>query len=414
MFKILIVEDDTNKLRNVLSKLEEISELDIDTIDHSIDAHDAKTKMRTICYDLVIVDIAIPLTKTTEINMEGGILLVEEILSRDIYKKPIHIIGLTSKDQVFEKASEKFGNKTLSVIRYSDTDDEWESKLSEGITQRIESKKSINSIPVEYNYDVAFITALPTPELSQIKALLPQWNKVEIRQDSTIYYTAEMQRKDKLLKIVAAHAPQMGMCAASTITMKLIENFRPRYIIMTGIAAAVKDDDNINLGDILIAEEVWDGASGKIKTTEKEEALFLPDYRHKVLNEDIKNKLQNIKLERKYLDEIYHSFPVPASKPKTVLNMHIGPMASVPAVIQNRDEIDKIKGHSRKLIGIEMESYGVFYSAANCSNPKPIVISMKSASDFADEHKSDNYQEYSAYTSAQFAYKLIINDLKYE
>ena len=133
-----------------------------------------------------------------------------------------------------------------------------------------------------------------------------------------------------------------------------------------------------------------------------------------MLNEDIKNKLQNIKLERQYLDDIYNSYPVPSAKPKTILNIHIGPMASVPAVIQNRNEIDKIKGHSRKLIGIEMESYGVFYSAANSSNPKPIVISMKSASDFADEHKSDNYQEYSAYTSAQFAYKLIMNDLIFE
>ena len=46
----------------------------------------------------------------------------------------------------------------------------------------------------------------------------------------------------------------MGMCAASTLTMKLIENFHPRYIVMTGIAAGVKDGDNINLGDILIAE----------------------------------------------------------------------------------------------------------------------------------------------------------------
>ena len=49
------------------------------------------------------------------------------------------------------------------------------------------------------------------------------------------------------------------------------------------------------------------------------------------------------------------------------------------------------------LIGIEMEAYGVFYSAANSMSPKPIAISIKSVCDFADEHKSDNYQEYSAY-----------------
>ena len=412
MFRILIIEDDTNKLRNVLSKLNNISDLDVDSIEHSIDALDAKRKLRTQCYDLMIVDIAIPQTKSSQVDLEGGIDLVDEILQRkEIYKTPTHIIGLTSKDEVFHKAFEKFNNKTLTVIRYSDIDEEWETQLTEGIIQRMESKKEIDSSPIEFDYDIAFITALAEPELSQVKALCTKWDKVDLPRDSTIYYTSKINQNGKDIKIVAAHAPQMGMCAASTLTMKLIENFHPRYIVMTGIAAGVKDGDNINLGDILIAEEVWDGASGKIKTNEKDEYLFLPDFRHKVLNDDIKNIIQNIKLERRYLDDIYGAFPLPTCRPKTVLNVHIGPMASVPAVIQNKDEIDKIKSHSRKLIGIEMEAYGVFYSAANSMSPKPIAISIKSVCDFADEHKSDNYQEYSAYTSAQFAFRLLLNEL---
>lgn len=36
MFRILIIEDDTNKLRNVLSKLNNISDLDVDSIEHSL------------------------------------------------------------------------------------------------------------------------------------------------------------------------------------------------------------------------------------------------------------------------------------------------------------------------------------------------------------------------------------------
>ena len=73
MFRILIIEDDTNKLRNVLSKLNNISDLDVDSIEHSIDALDAKRKLRTQCYDLMIVDIAIPQTKSSQVDLEGGI-----------------------------------------------------------------------------------------------------------------------------------------------------------------------------------------------------------------------------------------------------------------------------------------------------------------------------------------------------
>lgn len=82
MFRILIIEDDTNKLRNVLSKLNNISDLDVDSIEHSIDALDAKRKLRTQCYDLMIVDIAIPQTKSSQVDLEGGIDLVDEILQR--------------------------------------------------------------------------------------------------------------------------------------------------------------------------------------------------------------------------------------------------------------------------------------------------------------------------------------------
>lgn len=412
MFKILIVEDDTDKLRNIYRIVKEIDNVDLNNIEHVIDVIDAKQKTKLTSYDLMIVDIAIPPSKSESVDLEGGIKLVEEILLRDVYKIPTHIIGLTSKEEVFEKAFEKFESKALTVIRYSDTDMEWESKLSEGIAQRINSKVSFSQVAAEFNYDVAIITALAEPELKEVKRISSNWEKLNIPTDSTCYYATTLSKEDVKIKVVIAHAPQMGMCAASTLTMKIIENFRPQYLIMCGIAAGVKDGDNLKVGDILIADEVWDGASGKIKTTETDESLFLPDYRHKVLNEDMKDMLSNIKLERRYLDDIYKSYPT-SNKPKLILDMHIGPMASVPAVIQNKNEIDKIKAHSRKLIGIEMESYGVFYSASNSSRPKPIVISIKSISDFADEHKSDNFQEYSAYTSAQFAYKIIMNDLVY-
>lgn len=56
----------------------------------------------------------------------------------------------------FHKAFEKFNNKTLTVIRYSDIDEEWETQLTEGIIQRMESKKEIDSSPIEFDYDIAF------------------------------------------------------------------------------------------------------------------------------------------------------------------------------------------------------------------------------------------------------------------
>jgi nucleoside phosphorylase len=191
--------------------------------------------------------------------------------------------------------------------------------------------------------------------------------------------------------------------------MKLIVNFQPRYLLMGGICAGVLGQ--VELGDILIADQVWDGTSGKIKNDSEKGVLFQPDPKFKTLEDDIKEKLLPLIANRKYLDEIRNEFS--GSTPNNILNIHIGPMASVPAVIQSDEEIEKIKNVSRKLIGIEMESYGVFYSSSNSLKPKPKVISIKSVCDFANEDKNDSFQDYAAYTSAAYIDKLIKNELDY-
>ena len=54
----------------------------------------------------------------------------------------------------------------------------------------------------------------------------------------------------------------------------------------------------------------------------------------------------------------------------------------------------------RKLMGIEMESYGVLAAAEESPLPLPEAFSIKSVSDFGDDDKSDAYQKYAAYTSS--------------
>ena len=114
------------------------------------------------------------------------------------------------------------------------------------------------------------------------------------------------------------------------------------------------------------------------------------------------------------MNSISDNYTTSIGKPTTQLAIHLGPMASVPAVLSCKQEIDKIVTHGRKLQGIEMESYGMFYAACNAINPLPkIVASLKSISDFADSKKNDNYQEYASYTSAALLKYIIENELSY-
>lgn len=100
-----------------------------------------------------------------------------------------------------------------------------------------------------------------------------------------------------------------------------------------------------------------------------------------------------MKADKNLFNNIENNYPTNNGKPKTHLQVHIGPMASVPAVTARMEEIDAIKEHARKIIGIEMESYGMFYAVSNGVYPRPkFCASFKSVSDFADVAKADDFK----------------------
>ena len=62
-----------------------------------------------------------------------------------------------------------------------------------------------------------------------------------------------------------------------------------------------------------------------------------------------------------------------------------------------------------------MEAYGMYYAANHSILPHPKFCAvLKSATDFADEHKGDEFQPYGAMTSAELLYHIVMNDLDYD
>lgn len=408
MISILIVDDSPHKIAEIKKVIFEYPEIQ-DNITVASDINNAKRHLEEKKFDLLILDLVLPENFGDIESPENGIGFLKEICLDPNIKRPYHIIGLSAHPDLIEKHEGSFKQNLWYLIEYQENVEAWKEILRSKIEYLVNSKIDIQNLNNEsYNFDVAIITALHS-ELEKVLQLDGNWTEKLIGRDSTTYHLGHFEKNNKTIRIAAASAPQMGMSASSTLSMKMIKHFRPKYLIMSGIAAGIKGE--VELGDILIADQVWDGASGKIKSVGENKTLFQPDPKSKILNEDLKEKLLSIKASKKYLDEIRNSYP---SKPyKAALNIHIGPMASVPAVIQSNDEIEKIKSHSRKLIGIEMETYGVFYSAAHCENPKPIALSIKSVCDFANEEKNDDLQDYAAYTSSAFIHKLILNELDF-
>lgn len=401
--RILIVDDENKKateVKKVCKLNNDVKEEDIIIVPSIVGAIE---KMKEEKYQLVITDMCLPDSYGSDLIDTGGLELIR-ILNKDkrLYS-PNEIIVLSSYEKLVIQYSDEIKKESFDIIQYNDSSVEWKEK----ILDKLKYLHRCEISPKEdrtYKYDVALLTAIPI-EKNAVKELAEEWNKVKIPGDSTVYYETQWNNGEQVIKVISTSLTQMGMVAAATITSKLIYNFVPRYIIMPGIAAGVKEDYNI--GDIIIPKGVKDYCSGKFSTPKEksQEAIenpfeyFIPTASSIPTDADIVNMASEsyedalCLIYNKYRNKAKYSIP----------QIRTGDMATGDSVIQNGKIIElMIKKFLRQADGIDMEAYGMYYACQQSINPKPIPICMKSISDFANMDKSDEHQEYAAFISAQF------------
>lgn len=254
----------------------------------------------------------------------------------------------------------------------------------------------------EYDYYVALITVTATEEAG-LRYMYDDWKPLLLEGDKQQYYETSFIRKGKTYKIVTARSGEMGMTAAGILTMKMISVFRPKYVIMVGIAAGVAYKKNVDqiYGDVVVPDVVWDYSSGKFVSAKRASVTFggigfIP--RPHFVNTD-ESMLEAV--ERAMESE------------ENECHVHIGPMACGSTVVANSEVVEKqIHSQYGNTAALDMESYAVMYAIKEAPVPKPKGLVIKSVCDYADEEKSDQYQKFAAYTSAQFAKLLYEKFLK--
>jgi nucleoside phosphorylase len=415
MIRILIVEDNSHKRENIKTAILDAGNIKEDSVLIAGSVKEAKKFIYDQYFDLMILDLVLPIESGEDADAKNGVGFLETIHSSPMIKPPIHIIGLTSFSDKIADYRDQFNSRLWHLIDYSADSTAWQDRLTTIIYHLVKIRERyITQSIKKHLYDIAIITALPSPELEAVLRL-GTWEKFSVEDDVTQYYKATFSNGSKTRTIVAANADQMGMTATSHLATKICLFFKPQYLIMGGLIAGIKDR-GLGFGDILIAEQSWDYGSGKItekeKTSDAEvpDVLFEPDTRDIQLAAELKSKVSSFKLSCSgILDSIQNSWP--GDKPSTKLQVHLGPIASGSYVISSEERLKDIRSHQRKLLGVEMETFGLYYAAEHSVEPKTKAISIKSVSDYGSRQKDDSYQKYAAYTSASFIYHFILNEL---
>ena len=118
-----------------------------------------------------------------------------------------------------------------------------------------------------FDRDVAIICALEHPEMTAVLTAFggaTKWRNTGDARFAHIYREAELRTTaGTTLRIIATTSTSMGLTAAAIATTQLVLQFRPRLVVMVGIAAGTRSRDKA-FGDVLVADPSVDYNSGKV------------------------------------------------------------------------------------------------------------------------------------------------------
>lgn len=389
MINVLIAEDNAQKAKTIKTEL--IAQgVSAEHITIAPSGVATRALLRNESFSLLLLDLALPNREYDNPSPEVGLEILRLIVDDQEYPSPIAILGTTADKESLEKYHDEFLELITQILFITPTDNEWKTSIRNTIGRLMQAETTAKPHAI----DVCYITALRDPELAAILQLPISWGSELSMGNGILVQEGSATVKGKKLSFICAHSPHMGLVAASFMTRALWEKYRPKVIMMTGICGGL---GNAKLGDIVVAERSWDWQSGKWL----HDGSFSSSPDQKEATPELIALARGTKADAEYFWK--NSDIRPPNKP----DLHIAPMVSGSAVVENLELHTRFFSQHRKAIAVDMECYGVYFSASMSGSPAPKFICIKSISDLANRDKSDNFQEFCSGLSAFISFKII-------
>ncbi len=363
--------------------------------------YEAGQRMREYAYDLLLVDLNLPIRAGSPPVPDGGAKLLRQVMrATGDLKRPLFIVGVTAFEELAEKDLKDFSSQGWAIVHYDAASSSWESTIANHCRQisAIQGRYRYSNEP---NVDVCICTALAEPELKACKDLLGSRVDSQNRFGRT-FDIYEISAGGRSVTCALASATEMGIAGISSLATQMVCGLRPRIFFLTGICAGIKSE----IGDIVIAESTLNYETGKYKQAEESiEVVFNPEPRYLNCTPRLLDALRTFSSERR-ADILGLPARFPGANAPKAPNVAIGPVACGAAVIESSAIIENLQFQNRKLEGLEMESYG-FYLACRNAHPGVEYAMVKAVCDTGRPPKEDRYQAYASFLGSCFTIEFI-------
>lgn len=251
--------------------------------------------------------------------------------------------------------------------------------------------------------DVVIITALPAERDAVLRKLENKRQLDPSEEDTLVYHFAKLpvtfpSGKKAAYRVVVTSLVQMGQVNAALVADKASNRWKPRAVLLVGIAGGVKTN-GVAIGDVVVANQVAYYEEQKLRPGHAEIRWQMipidPRFLGASQNFAVESSLHLLDVKRP--DD---------RKPR----LHFGPVATGDKVIADEAVLRKLKETVPKLTGVEMEAWGVATAAFQASHPRRFFM-IRGISDLADAEKDsaavDDWRPYACDVAAAYAIALL-------
>jgi len=257
--------------------------------------------------------------------------------------------------------------------------------------------------------DIAIITIL-SEELTALQKIFQFGEPTE--KNGIVFRTKSFQENSKNYSIICVQPHDYSNLPAATLATRILSEWNPRFILLVGIAGGVSQREDLQLGDVVISNNVYYVEVEKITDKQK---LGRP-YSIEPPAKEFKNSHQ-ISREKNWQEKITETRPEDGTS-KVILGDIISG-EKLEADHSNTSLQERLQEHD-KMIAVEMESGGVSKAIYDGSDVWFMTkfFAVRGISDFCDQEKNNEtrnvWRNYAAETAAAYAYELIKNLTVYQ
>lgn len=246
---------------------------------------------------------------------------------------------------------------------------------------------------VEPPVDFAIITALKVEREAMVKRLA-NVEKVQDDGEPLTYYVGRLSIPGdaRPYTVVVTQLIEMGNPDAAISTTKIIPRWRPRNVLMVGIAGGVRG--KAALGDVVVSQyaHYYPPAKRKPKEVEHRDRQFTSDLL-------LYSRAQHYEAAE-WKGDIDAPRP-DASGEAPLPDVKFGPIACGEEVIADHKALAALQHRCPKMVAVAMEGAGVGKAVLSAVSP-PRYLEIRGISDYAGPDKADGWHEYAANAAAAF------------